>query len=165
MKGFLLGEVTDVEDPRGLGRIRAIFKSRPGEPSSQWAPIARPLASGGFGLFWQPVVGDIVVLGFEEGMIERPYVVGAIFTGDNTPPVTDVKQRVIRSESGHEILLDDTAGSETIVITDKSGSTLTMEASGVTIETSGDLTLKGTNVNIEATAQLTGKGNPIHLNP
>ncbi|ARE41825.1 hypothetical protein RGUI_3684 [Rhodovulum sp. P5] len=165
VRGFLLGEVTDVDDPQGLGRIRAKLKSRPGEPVCQWAPVARPLASGGFGLFWQPVAGDMVVLGFEEGVIERPYVVGAIFTGDNTPPVTEVKQRVIRSESGHEIMLDDTEGSETIVITDKTGSTITMEASGVTIETQGDLTLKGTNVTIEASAQLTGKGNPIHLNP
>ena len=165
VKGFLLGEVTDLADPKNQGRVRAKLKSRPGEPVSQWAPIARPLASGGFGLFWQPVVGDAVILGFEEGILERPYVVGAIYTGDNAPPVTEEKQRVIRSESGHEIMLDDTEGAETIVITDKTGSTITMESTGVTIETSGDLTLKGTNINIEASAQLTGKGSPVHLNP
>ena len=163
--GFLLGKVDDVDDPEKLGRIRAKLQSRPGEPLSQWAPIARSLASGEFGLFWQPEPGAMVLLGFEEGSLDRPYVVGSIFTGDNKPPVTENKQRVIRTESGHEIMLDDTSGSEAIVITDAGGSTVTMEASGVTIETSGDLTLKGTNVNIEASAQLTAKGAPIHMNP
>jgi len=163
--GLLLGEVTDLADPKDLGRIKAKMVSRPGEPISQWAPIARPLASGGFGLFWQPIEGDMVLLGFEEGVIERPYVVGSIHTGDNTPPVTEHAQRAIRSESGHEIMLNDTSGSEAVIITDAGGSTITMNTEGITIETQGDLVLKGTNVTVEATAQLTGKGNPIHLNP
>lgn len=164
-RGLMLGEVIDGEDPEKQGRVKVSFATRPGSTESQWAPIVRPLASGGFGLWFQPVTGDTVLVAFEDGCIERPYVLGAIFTGDNAPPVTDAKQRVIRSESGHEIMLDDTAGSETLTIKDASDNVLTMTSSGITLESAADVTIKGVNVTIEAQSQLTGKGSPIHLNP
>lgn len=165
VQGLVLGEVIDVDDPEGLGRVKLRLLARSAEAESQWAPIARPLASGGFGLWFPPVVGDVVVAGFEDGRIERPYVLGAIFTGDNQPPSAEAQERVLRTESGHQISLIDTPGSEAVKIEDKAGNTITMEAQGVTIESKTTLTLKGVNVSIEAQAQLTAKGAPIHLNP
>jgi phage baseplate assembly protein V len=162
--GIILGEIVDVDDPLKLGRVRVRFPSR-GEAESQWAPIARPLASGGFGLWFPPVVSDVVIVAFEEGRMERPYVLGAIYTGDNKPPADDNKQRLIQSESGHKILLDDTSGSESILIEDMNGNTLKMEQAGITIQSKKDVTIKGINVTIEASAQLTAKGAPIHMNP
>jgi uncharacterized protein involved in type VI secretion and phage assembly len=165
ISGLVLAEVVAMDDPENLGRVRVRFPARPGEAESQWAPIARPLASGGFGLWFPPAEGDMVLVSFEDGRIERPYVLGAIYTGDTPPPVTELKQRMIQTESGHKITFDDTVGSEAITIADANGNTITMEAAGVTIESAADLTIKGVNITIEASAQLTGKGNPIHLNP
>lgn len=165
INGLVLGEVADTDDPEGLGRVQVRFPSRPGDATSFWAPIARPLASGGFGFWFPPVVGDVVLVGFEDGRIERPYLLGAIFTGDNAPPSTELQQRVVRTESGHTLTFDDRSGSEAITIEDAHGNTVTMEAAGVTIESKSDLTLKAVNITIEAQAQLTGKGAPIHLNP
>lgn len=163
--GLVLGTVTDTDDPEGLGRVRLTFPSRSADAASQWAPILRPLASGGFGLWFQPEVGDVVLVAFEEGRVERPYVLGAIFTGDNAPPTGDGKLRMIQSQSGHRITLDDTEGAEVLTIEDASGNVIRMEQSGITIESKTDLTIKGVNVTVEASAQLTAKGAPIHLNP
>jgi uncharacterized protein involved in type VI secretion and phage assembly len=163
--GLVLAEVLAGDDPSKQGRVKLRLVARPGDAESQWAPIARPLASGGFGLWFQPAEGDIVVVGFEDGRIERPYVLGAIFTGDNDPPVAENKQRMIRSEAGHQIVLDDTSGSEAVVIRDRNDNVLTMDSTGITIESTSDVTIKGVNVTIEAQAQLTGVGSPIHLNP
>jgi uncharacterized protein involved in type VI secretion and phage assembly len=165
VNGLVLGEVVDAEDPEGLGRVTVRFLSRPGDAESFWAPILRPLASGGFGFWFPPVVGDVVLVGFEDGMVERPYVLGAIYTGDNQPPSTELQERTIRTESGHTLTFDDRRGSEAIKIEDANGNVVTMEAAGVTIESQSDLTLKAVNITIEAQAQLTGKGAPIHLNP
>ena len=162
--GLILGKVEDVEDPAKQGRVRVSFPSH-GEGLSQWAPIARPLASGGFGLFFQPEPGDMVLIGLEDGRIERPYVLGAIYTGDNAPPDDDNAKRVIQSQSGHRIMLDDTGGSETLSLTDASGNSIVMNQDGITIEAANNVVIKGVEVTIEADAQLTGKGSPIHLNP
>jgi uncharacterized protein involved in type VI secretion and phage assembly len=163
--GLVLGEVIDIDDPEGQGRLKLRLLARSSDAESQWAPVARPLASGGFGLWFPPVTGDVVVVGFEDGRIERPYVLGAIFTGDNQPPTTEGQERVIRTESGHSLSFIDTPGSEAVKIEDQAGNTITMDATGITIESKTDLTLKGVNVSIEAQAQLTAKGTPIHLNP
>ncbi len=44
--GIVLAEVSDLEDPLEQGRVKVSFPSRDGL-ESQWAPIVRPLASGG----------------------------------------------------------------------------------------------------------------------
>lgn len=163
--GIVLAEVVSVDDPNKLGYLQLRLTTQSADALTQWAPVARPLASGGFGLWFQPKVGDMVIVAFEQGQVERPYVLGAIFTGDNTPPTTEPKQRFLQTEAGHKLIFDDTSGSEAITIEDASGNLIRMEKSGITIESKASLTLKGVEVTIEASAQLTGKGSPIHLNP
>lgn len=164
--GLVLGVVEDLEDPKKLGRVRLKFPSRSDQALSDWAPIARPLASGGFGLWFQPLKGDLVLVAFAEGQFDQPYVLGAIFSADTEPPVTELQQRVLQTESGHKIVFEDKSGSESILIEDAKGNLLRMEKAGITLESpKGDVTIKGVNITIEASAQLTGKGAPVHLNP
>lgn len=163
--GLVLGVVDDLEDPKKLGRVRLKFPNRSDQALSDWAPIARPLASGGFGMWFQPKKGDLVLVAFGEGQFDDPYVLGAIFSGDTEPPVTELTQRVLQTESGHKIVFEDKSGSESILIEDAKGNLLRMEKTGITLESPGDITIKGVNITIEASAQLTGKGAPIHLNP
>ena len=75
-----------------------------------------------------PEVNDEVLVAFEHGDINRPYVLGGLWNGkDETPvPLADavgsdgkVNQRIIKSRSGHVIILDDTDGKESITIRDK----------------------------------------------
>jgi phage baseplate assembly protein V len=172
-QGLILATVTDVDDPEGLGRVKVSYDERPGAPPSNWAPIVRPFASDGFGMWFMPEVGDKVVVGFLHGNLESPYMLGAIFSGAHAPPVTEPQQRVIQTRAGHQIILDDTDGSETVTILDANQNSLVMDADGITITSQGKVTIEanevavtGTqSVDIESSGQLTGKGNPIHLNP
>jgi phage baseplate assembly protein V len=165
MPGLVLATVEDLEDPEKLGRVKLKFPNRSDQAISDWAPIARPLASGGFGVWFQPLKGDLVLVAFAEGQFDQPCVLGAIFSGDNQPPVTELQQRVLQTESGHKIVFEDKSGSESILIEDAKGNLLRMEEKGITLESPGDITIKGVNVTVEASGQLTGKGAPIHLNP
>ena len=166
MKGLVIGLVKDLEDPDGLGRIRLDFPWLSDNAVSNWARVAVPLAGAELGHFFQPEVGDEALVGFEMGDVNRPYILGYLWNGDNAPPSDDPNVRLIQTISGHKLIFDDTSGSETITIEDASGNNkIVMDADGITIESAKDVTIKGQNVNIEASAQLTAKGNPIHLNP
>lgn len=165
MKGIVIGLVTDLADPEGLGRIRVQFPWLSDDNTSNWARVASPLASATLGLFFQPEVGDEALVAFEMDDINRPYILGYLWNGDNAPPGDDPNIRLIQTVSGHKLVFDDTGGSEAIIIEDASGNKITMNADGITLESAKDVTIKGQNINIEATAKLAAKGNPIHLNP
>lgn len=170
--GLMLATVTG-ESADDLGRIKVTYDDRPNNPPSNWVFIVRPMASAGFGMWYHPEEGDKVVIGFINGNLDSPYMLGAIYTGSLDPPVTDTAQRVIQSKAGHKIILDDTEGTEVVTIEDSNGNSLVMDAEGITMTSNGKITIeaaevvvKGTGtVDIEATGQLTGKGQPIHLNP
>ena len=172
VSGLMLATVTG-ESADNLGRIKVTYDDRPNNPPSNWVFIVRPMASAGFGMWYHPEVGDKVVIGFINGNLDSPYMLGAIYTGSLDPPVTDTAQRVIQSKAGHKIILDDTEGSEAVTIEDSNGNSLVMDAKGIAMKSKGKITIEGAEVvvkgnqtvDIEAAGQLTGKGQPIHLNP
>jgi len=123
--GVEVGVVTNVKDPNKLGRIKVQLPRLPGGPETDWARVAQPAAGAGRGFYWLPEVGDEVLIAFELGQVNRPYVIGALWNGKDKPMKTaytdDNTTRMIQTKSGHQIILDDKSGDEKIVIGDKSG--------------------------------------------
>ena len=148
--GVVVALVTDNQDPQGLGRVQVEFPTLSGDQVPHWARIATLMAGAGRGTFFLPEAGDEVLVAFECGDVTRPYVLGALWNGQDTPPHrigdggNDV--RLIRSRSGHVIRLVDADGAEQIEVVDKSGE------NRVTIDTaSGTVTVRAaTNVGLEA---------------
>ena len=163
--GVVVGLISDIEDPSGLGRVRVRFPWLADEPESNWARVAAIMASNELGAFFMPQVGDEALVAFEQGQIDRPYVIGFLWSGENPVPGVESEQRVIKTYKGHTLIFDDRDGEEAITIEDSNCNKVTMNSDGISIETESDVKIKGNNVEIEATAQLTAKGNPIHLNP
>jgi uncharacterized protein involved in type VI secretion and phage assembly len=123
--GVEVGIVTNVQDPQKLGRIKVQLPRLPGGPESDWARVAQPAAGAGRGFYWLPEVGDEVLVAFELGQANRPYVIGALWNGKDKPMngayADDNTTRMIQTKSGHKIVLCDKSGEEKIVIADKSG--------------------------------------------
>ncbi len=182
MKGVVVGLVTDVQDPEGLGRIRVTFPWLSDNNVSNWARVATPLAGPELGHFFQPEMGDEALVAFEMGDVQKPYILGYLWNGDNAPPSDDPSVRMIQTVAGHKLVFTDTGGEEGILVEDSNGNKIEMNADGIlmedangnkiemtsggiTIESGGDVTIKGTNVTIEASAKLAATGSPIHLNP
>ncbi len=164
--GVVVGLVTTVDDPEGLGRVRVQFPWLAGpDNESNWCRVATPLAGPEAGAFYQPEVGDEALVAFEQADARRPYVVGYLWSAGHAPPETDPHLRTFRSRAGHTLVFDDSGGDEHVRIEDADGNKVVLGADGITIESAGDVTIKGANVTIEATAQLTATGSPIHLNP
>ncbi|QLE58024.1 phage baseplate assembly protein V [Nostoc sp. TCL26-01] len=161
--GVSIGIVTNNQDPEKLGRIKVKFPWLSGEEESYWARVLTPMAGNDRGIYFLPEVDDEVLVAFEQGDINFPYILGALWNGKDKPPITNAdgknNQRVIKSRSGHMIVLDDTDGKEKIIIKDKTGKNQIVINSpenqmsiqvekDLTIETKGKIVLKSSDDDI-----------------
>ncbi len=123
MRGLVTARVVDHNDPRKMGRVKIQYDwLESGETG--WVRMTTPHAGGDRGFMFMPEVGDEVLVAFEHGDPERPYVVGCLWNGVDQAPHTefwggdietnDVKRIV--TKSGHRIQLSDKEGQEAIVI-------------------------------------------------
>ena len=179
--GVAVGIVTNNEDPMAMGRVKMSFPWLSDDHESNWARVCTPMAGNEWGAQFIPEVEDEVLVAFDRGDIRCPYVVGALYNGEDKPELTnsngtnDIRQ--IKSRSGHIIKFDDTDGSEKLTIEDKSGNqliefdsaanTVTIKCGGETsFESTGKFTIKAseveikadTNIKIDAGANLEAKG-------
>ena len=148
--GLYVARVETVED---LGRIQvsipSIFEAN--DPSAfAWARPCMPFAH-----FFVPNVGDFVWVAFENGDPSAPVWLGIWYPQGTVPSEADVSppvKRVIRSTSGHVIVMDDTDDGEALSITDKFGNSIEMRQNAVLIKCVADLTIdaSGKNVVIKA---------------
>ncbi|MCA1826876.1 MAG: phage baseplate assembly protein V, partial [Myxococcales bacterium] len=117
--------VTNVKDPDKQGRVKICLPRLPGKPESDWARVVQPAAGEGRGFYWLPAVNDEVLVAFERGQANRPFVIGSLWNGKDKPMkdgYTDDNTKVmVQTTSGHQVILEDKNGEETIVIADKSG--------------------------------------------
>ena len=151
---FIIGIVTNNKDPEEMGRVRVKFPSLSADDESAWARIVSPMAGDGRGFFYIPEVDDEVLVGFENGDIHRPFILGALWNGKDKTPINateavgadgKVNKRVLKSRSGHIITLDDSAGGEEISIVDKTGNNkiiLHSPDNSMQIKVDGDFTLE-----------------------
>ncbi|MCE1255249.1 MAG: VgrG-related protein, partial [Anaerolineae bacterium] len=170
IKGVVVGIVTNVQDPLRLGRVKVKFPWIPmNDIESDWARVASIGGGSAGGVMFLPEVNDEVLVTFEHGDINAPYVVGLLWNGKDRPPSaaavgpdSKINQRVIKSRSGHTIILDDTMGKEQIIIQDKSTrNSIVIDSvkNAMTIKAQGDLSIEaGGRVTINGMAMtLTGK--------
>ncbi len=174
VKGVALGLVTQNQDPDGLGRVKLRFPWHSDQAETDWVRIAVPMAGMERGRFCLPEVGDEVLVAFERGDMTAPYVIGALWNGQDKPPASndDGKNnlRVFKTRKGHTLSFDDddakgkidlaladgkhklTIDDDGIKLEDGNGNSFVIEsqAGNVTIEAKTKLTLKGQMVAIEA---------------
>ena len=182
MQGVALAEVTNNQDPLKWGRVKVKYPWRENAPESDWARIVALAGGKNRGTLWLPEVGDEVLVGFDKGDIDHPFVLGGMWNGVDVPPETndDGKNdtKLIRTRSGHQVkyfdkpgeesieiktqgghvlLMDDKAGSAQIEIKDSSGSNkITIDTIGnsLTIESGLSLKIKSQTIDIEAGASM-----------
>jgi phage baseplate assembly protein gpV len=120
-EGVVVGQVKDVEDPAGEGRIRVEFPWLGGRNASDWAPHATLMAGGKRGSWFMPEVGDEVLVAFDHGDVDHPFIIGFLWNGADKPPTDDdqidAEVRRLRTVKGHTLDFDDRDDSEQIVLT------------------------------------------------
>ncbi|MGW1133574.1 VgrG-related protein [Streptomyces griseoluteus] len=116
--GLAIGVVTDVREPNGAeqGAVRLKFPWLDDTYVSDWTRTVQWGGKGGGGVV-SPEVNDEVLVGFEQGLLDSPYVLGGLYNGVDKPskhdvPLVDktsgrVNRRSIVSRSGHRLELLD----------------------------------------------------------
>lgn len=171
--------VVDVVDPDGQGRVRVKLPWSPDPEDDSyeaWARLATMMAGHDRGSWFVPDEEDEVLVTFEAGDPRRPYVVGALWNGQDDPPEQMDEagrndKKVLRSRSGVQITLDDTDGQETLKLEtpggqtlilkdegsgsiearDSNGNSVKMDSSGITVNSSSKVTVNtGASVEVNA---------------
>jgi uncharacterized protein involved in type VI secretion and phage assembly len=173
--GVCTAVVIDNVDPDNSGRVKVRLgqSSGAGEKGAEtWARIATLMAGKNRGTWFIPDVKDEVLVAFEAGDMRRPYVIGALWNGTNSPPETmdaDNTKKLLRSRSGVKITLDDQSGKErflvetpggqrlmlkdgpgAVEITDSNGNSVRLEASGVAVTAAAKVTINASTIEVNA---------------
>ena len=118
--GLMLGQVVKNYDENMPGRVAVILLSREeGEGEGDeadntrrlWARVVMPSSGGSWGHYFIPEVGDLVLVAFEQGNIERAYVIGCI-PKTNDKILTKSKHeknlyKKIVTKNGNSIIFED----------------------------------------------------------
>ena len=159
----VLAEVLSNNDPLGQGRVQVQMKSWAQDHSQQmtdWIRVLTPDA-GGTGAVMQnrgqnfiPEVGDQVMVDFLEGNPDRPFVTGSLYHGGNSAAQSNMI-RTIMTKSGNKIILNDNAGSITVL--DPSGNTWFMDGQGnISVTAPNNISISaGKNISISAGMNIT----------
>lgn len=168
--GVYPGIVVDVDDPEGQGRVRVELPWSPDaedEGYEAWARLATMMGGADRGSWFIPDVDDEVLVTFEGGNPERPYVVGGLWNGRDDPPeqmdsAGENNKKVLCSRNGVKITMDDSDGQEVLKLetpggrtvalddgegvieaSDPAGNTVRMESGGVKVVSSSQVTIDG----------------------
>ena len=108
-----LAFVTDVIDPKKIGRVRIRFPwQKEDGDASPWIRVSLPFATDGGGVKFKPEKDDEVLVSFEEGNVERPYVSGYLLSERSNESWGALSDRAIVSKNGHSIIFEDKPGSD-----------------------------------------------------
>ena len=152
-------KVTDNEDPMDLGRVRVQFDWQAqldGNMITPWLRIAQPYAGGGKGFSFIPEIGEEVMVDFEGGNAERPYVKGTLFNGVGNPdaswlPSNNSRNQVkaIRTRNGHTLEIHDEGDDGYICIYDNQKNnyvlTFSTDKKLIRLQSSGNIELVASN--------------------
>lgn len=162
--GVVVGVVTNNQDPENMHRIKVKYPWLGDDVESNWARVVASMAGGDRGTYFLPEVDDEVLVAFDHGRIDHPYILGSLWNGKDTPPESNAdgenNNRTIRSRSGHVLRFNDKSGNETIEIIDKSGNNkiiIDTASNSITIEADSDITIKS------KTGKLTMQANGIEM--
>lgn len=172
--GLVVGVVTNNSDPDKFGRVKVKFPWLSPDEESTWARVISVGGGAGRGVSFPPEVNDEVLVGFEQGDIHHPYVIGGLWNGRDLPPGDQgevisggkVQQRIIRSRAGHTITLDDADTGGGITIEDKNGNQVKLDAAAnsMTVKVQGDLTLEAKgNMTLKATGPVKVSGMGVNV--
>jgi hypothetical protein len=189
--GMVIGIVTNLGSGEHAGQLRVKIPGLDATLVSAWGRFLAPSAGAdGRGLVMLPEVGDEVLVGFEDGDMHRPVILGGLYVGTGKSqawPVDGEKitDRRYTSASGHQVMVQDGEGDannmfqvtikggkgdvllrvvgDKVEVTSPTGVpiALTSGQGSIQIDDKGNVVIKGVKVAIEATSELTVKGAKI----
>jgi uncharacterized protein involved in type VI secretion and phage assembly len=175
--GVQVALVTQNDDPQGLGRVRVKYPELGEDTEGWWARIAGPGAGRDRGLLMTPNVGDEVLVAFEHGDVRRPFVIGALWNGEDTPG------ELVQTDGSFRLRSAETVGAkadksmtleavdeltvkvgDASVVLKKDGSITIKSSAAMTLDAGSGMTIKaGGSLSIQANGTVSVKGAQVQL--
>jgi phage protein D/phage baseplate assembly protein gpV len=181
--GVVTAIVTNTDDPNKWGRVKVKFPWLTEDAESDWARVIGPGGGPKAGFFALPEVGDEVLVVFEHGDFDQPFLLGGLWNGkDAVPPKSDSAPsgeiplvRTWCSRTGHRITVYDNADNKIEIVSagnhqltlDDANKKITLKTSGglvltlddngkkLSIQSNGEIEVKsGTNLKIQASGNI-----------
>ena len=114
--GVTVGRVINLLDPMTLGRVQVQLPFIDSLDLSPWARIAVPMAGQFHGFYFIPNIGDEVLVAFEQGDVNVPYIIGSLWNAAAPPPLPSPlpQIRAIRTLTGNQIVFTEAPPSITV---------------------------------------------------
>jgi phage protein D len=179
IRGVVPALVTNAADPEDAARVKLKFPWLSDSYESDWARTVQIGAGSNRGAVVLPEVNDEVLVAFEQGDLNRPYVVGGLYNGvdklrkgpvDNVDAGSGaVNRRAFATRTGHRLeLLEAAGGTDAIqLITgdDKLKLELDKQGTKITVHSDGTVLVEAKNgVTVDAgTGDLTMTGKAVSI--
>jgi phage baseplate assembly protein V len=138
-----LGQITRVDDPQNLGRVRASLPAYAGV-ETEWMQVMSPGAGEGKGLMLLPDVGDQVLVLLVGGQPGQGLVLGGLYGMGGAPDPgvegNHVRRYTLRTPGGHLLRLDDE--DTTVRLEDSTGSYVELSQERVVVHAEVDLVIE-----------------------
>lgn len=169
---LIRGIVTANDDEAGYGRVKVKLPTLGDDIETFWAPLVSAGAGNARGFQVMPEINDEVLVGFMDGNISEPVVLGGLWNGQDLPPNAaaigsdgSVDVREFKTRVGHVLRFTDKSGGEKIELIDKTGSnllqidsaanTVTIKAAkDIVLEAQGNIELKAVNIKLTGSAKV-----------
>jgi phage protein D len=156
-----VGVVTNNDDPDKLGRVRVRYPALGDDTEGWWARVAASGAGKDRGMLMLPVPGDEVVVGFENGDVRRPYVLGALWNGVESPGILPAADGSLSLRSAHKATV---AAKEDISLASEDGAVSIAAKGKVAITGDADLIVSAKGkVEETATGEFTVEGRQVSV--
>lgn len=188
--GMAIGIVTDTKATakdrnQGWVRLRFPWLTDDTEYQTDWVRTVQLGGVGGGGVF-SPDINDEVLVGFEQGLLDRPYVIGGLYNGKDSPSphqsdlidgtTGKVNRRSFANRAGDRMeMLDSrlnprgirlaTAKDKLVVFLDRGNKKIVVHADGkIEIDATGAIEVRGNGITLDAgRGDLTLKGRRVEV--
>lgn len=188
--GLVIGIVTNIGSGENVGKLRVKIPTLDANLVSAWARFTAPSAGpNGRGMVMLPEIGDEVLVGFEEGDMHRPVVLGGLYVSDDKGAAWPVQgdkitDRRYTSLNGHVVMVQDgdgdpnnmfkvtikgkkgdvvlRMGGDKAEVTSPDGVPIELTSGGqssIKFDGNGNIAIKGLKVTIEAETNVEIKAN------
>lgn len=165
---IVVGVVTNSSDPDELGRVRVRHPALDADHEGWWARVLAPGSGAARGFFSLPQVGDEVLVAFEHGSEQHPYVLGSVFNTTCPPGAVVQSDGSFTLATPHRVAIDATeraevATGDALALTAAKDATLSAGAAA-TVGAKSGLTLSGgTTVEVAADGSVTVSGGTVSI--
>lgn len=128
VSGLKRGIVTDINDPEKLNRVKVLLPDEGIEVGYAW--VLSSFAGEKQGVVFVPQKDEEVLVGFFDGQINNPVILGGLYNSKNKPPMQiDSKNEVmmIKLITGLKIEINTNENNSNILITTQKGDVIDLE--------------------------------------